>query len=238
MSARLYINGDSFVFGSELVEPITACYPKQLTPENNLIRLESCFGGVYAKNNGLELVNAGVGGCCNERIFRTTIQDCLSLEIGKQDTVIVQFTSAYRYEISESSKIISGTDEPHQIVAPFWISSRSTANKDSQKFASDMLKFKMSNDQFLLEDHIVHLIVLSSFLKNLGCKFLIGYSIPLLECPTGDRLESLSPNIMSLPMGPYCIHLGYRVGKNHHTLSEGHAFWAGYLQSKLEEIYA
>ena len=141
----LYVNGDSWAYGSGLVE-------------GN--RLEKCWAGCLAKDLGLELILNAERGGSNHRILRTTVQDLQQLiNEGKRPLVILGWTFPHRYELCRSDNNC-------------WDKFSGTGH-DADPELAKLITTRYNSDIGNLELFGTQVMLIQSFLRNLKLPYLL-----------------------------------------------------------------
>jgi len=97
----LYVNGDSWTRGSELIDP-TSSIENHFDPVHEAYRMKHFWPRLVADQLGLELIDGSMAGGSNDRLLRTTIEDVSRLIMeGRKPFVIVSWTQLHRFELPE-----------------------------------------------------------------------------------------------------------------------------------------
>ena len=236
----LYVNGDSWVRGSELIDP-TSDVTDHFDHVHEQYRMKHQWGKLLADSLGLEFIDGSMAGGSNDYILRTTVKDVSQLRReGRRPLVIVAWSQLQRFELP------IGPDGSlyHALVTP--------ANSDNPKAALEIWS-KFSSDRSDLVRWLGHIILLDSFLKVNGINyfgttvFASPYRILESFIKTKDfepYLYQLATNVNlhrhMLNFSLESILLQYDAvayGPGGHPLAEGHVLLAKYLQAQLEQRY-
>jgi len=199
----VYTNGDSWTYGSEL-EDRTHAWP-----------------WLVSNKLGYELFNASVPGSTNDKILRTTVEDCLRLQKMRQrPLVLIAWTQLHRFELPIAS---SNGDNYFNFVNP----------NDTDTPAVGLEIWKLwSTNRTDVGRWAQQQLLLGTFLKTLGIpyQFFITFNnIRLLHnqwpAPT-DQYHTQAFNTLVEHL-PKAIH--------HHPLEQGHCEIAEYVLAKIEE---
>ncbi len=232
ISMKLFTNGCSFTFGSEIIE--NECPEGISKHEQDVFREQHVYAyHLHKKLKTTDLVNLGEGASSNTRIVRRTLDffiNRLNNRLPVDDYIaVIQWTGTGRFELYE------GNDQwisvfPNGVVPP-QTSERMAILQ--QRMAEHPLNFK-------LEWHR-QVICLSSFFNQHNIKYLFA-TIP--EFATDDSFE--------LPEGYYSNSinwLGTDTRSNRvlgdarltykwmHPNLEGHEVIADKMYKRLQEIY-
>lgn len=95
----LYVNGDSWVYGSELLDPLSD--PRDhFLPEHDRYRTSHYWPRLLANRLGLDLINGSEAGAGNDRIVRTTVEHIGQLIIeGRRPLAVIAWSQLQRFEL-------------------------------------------------------------------------------------------------------------------------------------------
>ncbi len=96
----LYVNGDSWVYGSELIDITRTDIDNHFHPIHNAYRLKNCWSQLLAELLRLEVVNGAEAGAGNDRILRTSIRDLAQLKLeGRKPLAVIAWSQLQRFEL-------------------------------------------------------------------------------------------------------------------------------------------
>lgn len=110
----LYVNGDSWVYGSELIDINRPEITDHFHPIHNSYRLKNCWAQMLAELLRLEVVNGAEAGAGNDRILRTSIKDLAQLKLaGRKPLAVIGWSQLQRFELANGDHYRSfvGPDE-------------------------------------------------------------------------------------------------------------------------------
>jgi len=200
----LYTNGDSWTYGSEL--------------ENR----QQAWPWLVSNALGCELCNAAVPGSTNDKIVRTTVEDCLKfVRTGQQPLVLIAWTQLHRFELPIAS---SGGENYYNFVNP--------NDKDTPEIGREMWQ-AWSTDRSDTSRWCQQQLLLGAFLKDLGIpyQFFITFNrIGLLhrqwsQTTTEYNTQAFDILTQANPKGIY-----------NHPLEQGHQSIANYVLAKIDSV--
>jgi len=233
----LYVNGDSWVRGSELIDP-TSDITNHFDPIHDSYRAAHQWGKLLADSLGLEFIDGSMAGGSNDYILRTTIRDVSQLRReGRRPLVLISWTQLQRFELP-----IGPDGSLYQaLVGP--------ASSDNPRAAIEIWS-RFSSDRSDLIRWLGQIISLDSFLKVNGINyfgttvFASPYRILESFIKTKDfepYLYQLATNVNltrhMLNFSLESILLQYdnvEYGPGGHPLAEGHELLAKYIKAQLD----
>lgn len=100
----LYVCGDSFTYGSELIDPISSVQD-HFDPVHEKYRLAHYWPRLVADQLGLELFDGSAPGASNDRILRVSMYDISQLVMeGRRPLVVVAWSQLQRFELPEGPR--------------------------------------------------------------------------------------------------------------------------------------
>lgn len=236
----LYVNGDSWVRGSELIDP-TSSVTNHFDAVHETYRMKHQWGKLLADSLGLDFIDGSLAGGSNDYILRTTLKDVSQLRRdGKRPLVMVSWSQLQRFELP-----IGPDGSLYQALV-------SPAVSDNPRAAIEIWT-KFSSDRSDLIRWLGQIISLDSFLKVNGITyfgttvFASPYRILESFIKTKDfepYLYQLATNVNlhkhMLNFSLESILLQYdnvAYGPGGHPLAEGHELLAKYIQAQLEQRY-
>jgi len=236
----LYINGDSWVYGSELVDPSRPDLQDHFHPIHENYRKKYKWPTLIAEQIGAELINNSEPGSGNDRILRTSIYDLAQLKMqGRRVMAIVAWSQLHRFEVSNrGGPSFRGFVNPNDPELPkgvreFW-GTWSSDYCDLVKWITQMISFHSfcrAND--------IPVLGLSVFKKpyNLLERYISSKEFK----PYLTQLNE----ICDLPAQHYQFSLesilkqytGIDYGPGGHPLKKGHMILARNIENKLKQRF-
>lgn len=218
-----------------------------------LVYSNSCSYGVYtdgpvysevvAEKLQADLINHGLSGSCNERIFRTSVRDILNLLTNHNASdilVLVGLTNTFRseYWAERPAKHQDGHFKSF------------TASDQSGPVAKYQQEFYRLYDQEAATTNLLHqLVMFTGFLQNHHVKYLIWANTPHLKKIDFDAdfvrpfYHSISANHNILPLFDFNFcdfaqmqghnTMDQPYNKGGHPCAEAHKDFADYILQKL-----
>lgn len=227
MSDLLYVNGDSWTWGSELIAPGLS---SDLDPTNDAYRLEHRWVNRLGRHMNLPVVDGSGAGASNDRIVRTTVQQVLDLvNQGHRPFVVIAWTQLHRFELY-------GKNGYQTFNNP-----RDTTNP---RIAKEMWR-AWSNDTSDCERWLQQVVLLESFFKNLGLSFYMAITFDQIQRTVNNLMHTGTVHAMhrdfiktlwnhtsfskKAQQAHDIIAKGTNFGPNRHPLAEGHELIANYI---------
>lgn len=228
----LYVNGDSFAFGQELVREVSA---KDFFNFSYYQRMKS-YSGIIARKLKIPILknNATPGGS-NERAYRTTVEDISKLLLKfppEKIFVNISLTHAARREfhtnIHDRYHNHMYSFNPNNEHSVIWEIFNKYINTDVGIYNYDILQI-LAIQNFLIHNKVPYL--LSSSMgndneRNLTKKFVNDET--LKQIYKKRFYDDISFNTLArdknVPYGPFL-----------HPLEEGHELWADHLIEVIEK---
>lgn len=200
----VYANGDSWTYGSELEDRVLS------------------WPWLVARDLGRELYNAAVPGGTNDKIVRTTVEDCLKfVRLGQQPLVLIAWTQLHRFELPIAS---SGGENYYNFVNPNDTDTPAIGTEIWQSWSTDQTDVARWCQQQLL---------LAAFLTELGIPyhFFITFNrITVLHSQWPQHTVAYHNQAFDL------ITQAQPVGKHKHPLEQGHKTIADYVLAKIGSV--
>ena len=99
----LYVNGDSWCYGSELIDPDRPDITDHFNEVHVRYRESNYWPKLLADSLGIELFNGSQAGAGNDRILRTSIFDLSELQMqGRKPLAIIAWSQLQRFELSNT----------------------------------------------------------------------------------------------------------------------------------------
>lgn len=216
----LYVNGDSWTWGSELGDE---------SPE---YRNKVNFAGLLSSNYQLSLTNGSAPGSCNQRILRTSLQDITRLKNNNQNPlVIIAWSNIIRFELFSE-------------VQKKWIDFFPNSRYEKDKRVMDLFYGEYYDEEAQFELFITHITSLQSFLEKNNIPYLMvnvfgndqAYKATVknklyqkmvnLDNYLGIDLMSLTKSYPNIEFGP-----------RNHPLEQGHTIIADFLKTHIDLRY-
>jgi hypothetical protein len=234
----LYTNGDSWVHGSELIDPTRPDEKNHFHAVHEEYRKQYHWPNVVAQKLGVEYVDNSSPGSSNDRILRTSIYDISELlRQGKKPAAVIAWSQLHRFELPEGN---SG----------LWRSFASPGDSDLPLVAKEVWS-KWSGDYPEVMRWVTQLICLHSFCRSvgvpvlgltvfsksyrllddqLGIKEFLAYKDPLHNiCNITDQLYQFSLESMLRQ------HNNVSYGPGGHPLAQGHNILGKIIAGRLLE---
>jgi hypothetical protein len=135
-------------------------------------------GKVYseyvAQHFNAELINHGKAGCCNERIFRVTTRDILTLVQTHDPSdilVLVGLSNTFRGEVW--GKLASSFNDGH------FYSFNSMSDSEQQSYIKEF--YRAYNQEAAITNLLQQLVLFTAFLKETGVRYLIWANSPHIK---------------------------------------------------------
>lgn len=235
----LYTNGDSWVHGSELIDPASDI-TDQFDPVHEKYRTEHFFPKLLADALGLELVDGSMPGAGNDYVTRTTVKDVTRLKMqGRKPLVLLGWSQLQRFELPDSRG---------DFYRPYV-----SANESNVPRAVIDILAKHSSDQSDVTRWLQQIIMMDAFLKVNGVPYFSTTIFPesyrILESfieieKFKEYAHQLSVNVNltrhMLNFSLKSILLQYNhitYGPGGHPLEVGHEILAKYLQAQIEQRF-
>lgn len=236
----LYVNGDSWAYGSELRNPDRLDVTDDFDPVHDTYRQRVCWASLMGKQLGLPVINKGWAGGSNQRIMRTMLADITNLKReGRKPLAIIAWTQMQRFELFDTK-----AGHYHEFVGP--------SSQDSHKIGLDIWQ-NYSSDRSDLIAYLQHIIFMDAFLKINNVPYLgtnvFRHNWNILEDLAKDpdiapHLYQLSKTVkvadhlynasISQVLTP---HVDVVYGAGGHPLERGQEIIAEHLHSKLIQLY-
>lgn len=234
----LYVNGDSWTHGSELIDPNTNIQD-HFDPVHTRYRLAHYWPRLVTDQLGLELIDGSAPGASNDRILRVSMYDVAQLVMkGRKPFVIVAWTQLQRFELPEGPR------------GDHWRSFVSPIVKNTPQVAVDIWA-KWSSDRTDVVKWLQQIITLDTFLKANGVNYLsttvFNQSYRLYEehCVNGDPFftpyltqirqhVNLSRHVLNFSMDAFLKHYdNVDYGPGAHPLARGHELLAEQILTQI-----
>jgi len=234
----LYVCGDSWTHGSELIDPHSNI-TNHFDPVHNKYRLAHYWPRLVADHLGLELFDSSSPGASNDRILRVTMHDVANLVMkGRRPFVITAWTQLQRFELPEGPK------------GELWRSFVRPGITNTPQVAVDIWA-KWSSDRSDVVKWLQQIITLDVFLKANQVHYLsttvFNQSYRLYEeyCVNGDPFftpyltqirqhVNLSRHVLNFSMDLLLKHYDdIEYGPGGHPLARGHELLAEQLLTQI-----
>jgi hypothetical protein len=234
----LYVCGDSFTHGSELIDP-TSSIQDHFDPVHDAYRRAHYWPRLVADQLGLELIDGSAPGASNDRILRVTMYDVARLVMeGRQPFVVVAWSHLQRFELPEGPR------------GEHWRSFVGPKFRDNPRFAEEIWE-KWSSDRTDVVKWLQQIIALDAFLKINGVDYIsttvFNQSYRLYEqyCNSGDPFfkpyltqirqhVNLSRHVLNFAMDTFLAHYNdVDYGPGGHPLARGHALLSEQMLTQI-----
>jgi len=235
----LYTNGDSWVYGSELIDPASDS-TNHFDEVHEIYRKKHHFPRLLADALGLDLVDGSIPGGSNDYVTRTTLTDVTALKMqGRNPLVVIAWSQLQRFELPNSNGDLyrsyvspKESDLPRAVV-DIW--AKHSANQSDLK---RWLQQIIMTDAFLKVNSVPHFLtsvfpepyrILESFIEVQNFKeyaHQLSVNVNLTRHMLNFSLKSILLQYSNVAYG----HGG-------HPLEYGHNLLAKYLQAQIETRY-
>ena len=236
----LYINGDSWAYGSELRNQSRLDITNDFDPVHDKYRRQHNWAGLLGRQLNLPIINNSWAGGSNQRIMRTTLSDLTNLKReGRKPFAVIAWTQMQRFELYDAKN-----EHWHEFVGP--------AAANNPKIGLDIWQ-NYSTDRSDVLMYLQQLVYMDAFLKT-NCVPYLGTNIfrhnwNLMEdyskdpdfaphlyqlgntVKVADHLYNVSISQILTP------HLDVTYGAGGHPLERGQEIIAEHLHSKLKQHY-
>lgn len=235
----IYVTGDSWVHGSELIDPRRPDITNHFDKVHEDYRTRCFWPKQLADKYRLPVIDGSYPGASNDRILRTTVQDVSLLrKQGRNPFVIVCWSQLHRFELPQKNEI--------------WRPFVSPAENGLPKAVTDIWK-DWSTDRSDLVKWLQQLILFDAFLKQNSIAYfgttVFKESYWQLEkyIKTAD-FEAYSyqlSNVVDLTKHMYNFSLegillqksDIEYGPGGHPLLRGHTVIADYIKDQLDSRF-
>jgi hypothetical protein len=237
MIDTVYTNGDSWVHGSELLDPSNLAITDHFDNVHEVYRKAHHWPNVVARQLNLEYFDNSSPGSSNDRILRTSIYDISELlKQGKKPVAVIAWSQLHRFEL------------PHN--GDLWRSFASPGDSDLPAVAKEVWG-KWSGDYSDVIKWITQLICLHSFCKSVNVPILgltvFSKTYRLLEDHIGmHELSAYRPqlhNICDITQQLYQFSLESTLkqypdityGPGGHPLASGHEILGTLISNHIKQ---
>jgi hypothetical protein len=235
----IYVTGDSWVHGSELIDPTRPDISDHFNKVHEDYRIKNFWPRKLADKYRLPVIDGSYPGAGNDRILRTTVRDVALLrKQGRKPLVIVCWSQLHRFELPQPD------DNWRPFVSP--------AESHLPKCVTDIWK-DWSNDQADLIKWAQQIILLDAFLKQHGVPYF-GTTVfkesywQLEKYIKTNQFEAYSyqlANVVNLTKHMYNFSLegillqqsDVHYGPGGHPLQRGHTLIADYIKAQLDQRF-
>ncbi len=233
----LYVNGDSWVYGSELLDP-TGNPSDHFSAEHDRYRTSFYWPRLVANSLGLELFDGSLAGSGNDRILRTSVEDLSNLIIqGRKPLAVVAWSQLHRMELP-LNELYTCYVSPNDSVTPncvreIW-GKYSSDRTDLFRWALQMI----SLDGFMKSNSISYLATTVFkenywlFEKHVDHQDFAPYLSQLIS-RVGIRQHLLNNSLSSvLKLFP-----DVKYGPGGHPLEQGQVYLAEHIEKHLRQRF-
>lgn len=236
----LYVNGDSWTYGSELRDPTRLDIRDDFDPVHDAYRQQHNWAGLLGKIYNLPVINSGWAGGSNQRILRTAVTDITELvRQGRRPFAIISWTQMQRFELYNGE-----TDHWIEFVGP--------SAQHNRKIGLEIWE-KYSNDRGDLLQYLQQVILLDAFLKTNSVPYvgtnIFRHNFNILEDYAMDpqfaphlyqlsKTVNLSRHLYNVAVSQILTpHLEIKYGPGGHPLELGQQFIAEHFRNKIDQQY-
>ena len=170
----LYVNGCSWTYGSELVDPSVQPTGSHFQPVHDTWRQEHAWPGLLSKILDLGLTNGSAPGGSNHRVLRTSIQDLARLRSqGYRPMAVIAWSEIQRFELN------NGT---------VWEQFISPNDRERLPFIEEMMG-KWWHDPALIENWCVEAISLASVCHQMDIPLFMTFAFERTQYVFSDMMR-------------------------------------------------
>ena len=204
------------------------------------------YSDFVSKHFGAQLINHGLAGSCNERIFRTSTRDILQIVKDNNPTdvlVLIGLTNTFRSEYW-------GTNPSKYNDGHFQSFTASTSAGIAKRFQQEF--YKLYDQEAAVTNLLSHLVMFIGFLKTVKVKYLIWSNTPDLK-PINFTINFIEPfysnikqdnNILSLFDFNFCNFVqsdGYQTmdkpfNQGGHPDTHAHQYFSEFLITNINNF--
>ena len=236
----LYINGDSWSYGSELRNPEHLDVRDDFDPIHDSYRQQHNWAGLLAQAFNVPVINSAWAGGSNQRILRTAIADLSELKRqGRKPFVIMAWTQMQRFELWDTKN-----ERWIEFVGP------NAGNK--YKIGLEIWE-KHSCDTSDLTSYLQQIILMDAFCKTNSIPYLgtniFRHNFNILEDYSRDpqfapylyqlsQTVNLQKHLYNVAVSQILTpHLDVKFGEGGHPLERGQEIIAEHLKNKINQQY-
>lgn len=236
----LYVNGDSWAYGSELRNPDRLDVTDDYDPVHATYRERVGWPGLLGKQLNVPVLNGGQAGGSNQRIMRTALGEVGNLKRnGRKPLVIIAWTQMQRFELYDGK-------------AHHWLDFVNPAAENNRKIGLEIWE-RYSSDRSDVQTYLQQLIYMDAFLKMNNVPYLgtniFRHNWNIVEDFAKDpeffpHLHQLSNNV-NIAKHLYNVsitqilapHVDVEYGPGGHPLERGQEIIAEHFYNKLTQHY-
>lgn len=238
----LYVCGDSWTHGSELIDPESS-ETNHFASVHETYRLAHYWPRLVADQLGVELFDSSYPGGSNDRMLRVTMYDVAKLvSQGRKPFVVVAWSQLHRFELPEGPN------------GEFWRSFVSPKNRGEPRVAMDTWK-EWSSDRSDLVKWLQQIITLDLFLKANSVPYIsttvFKETYWLYERYTSQEVEFFQPYLTQIKQHVNLTrhalnisletflrqHENVTYGPGGHPLRRGHELLAEQIYSQINSKF-
>jgi hypothetical protein len=235
----LYITGDSWVHGSELIDPKRTDITDHFDQVHDSYRIKNFWPKLLADKYNLPVVTGAYPGASNDRILRTTVRDVIMLrKHGRTPFVIVCWSQLHRFELPEPNEEWRSFVSPAEghlpkCITDLW-SNWSTDQADVIKWCQQLILL----DAFLKQSNISYFG--STVFKDTYSQLEKLIKTPALEAYAYqlDTSVNLSKHLYNFSLESILLQKSnIAYGPGGHPLVNGHIELANYFKDQLDSKF-
>ena len=233
----LYVNGCSWTYGSELVDPSVQPPGDHFQPVHDKWRREHAWPGLLSNILNLGLSDGSICGSSNQRILRTSIQDLARLQLqGYRPIAVIAWSQIQRFELNNGSN---------------WEQFLSPNDRDRLPLIEDLMGHWW-HDSALIENWCVQAVSLAAICYQMGIPLFMTFTFTRSHYTFSDMMrhrrsadllslirEQVKPeqHCLNTSMEELLMSFGDKVphGPGGHPLEYGHEVMAQWFR---REIYS
>ncbi len=237
----IYINGDSWAYGSELRDQQRLDVKDDFAPVHDQYRQLHNWAGLLGKYYNLPVINSAWAGGSNQRIVRTALADITDLICKKKRPfVIIAWTQLQRFELFNNA-------------TGFWQDFVGPLADNSQHPIANEIWGKYSSDASDLTQYLQQIILMDAFLKQNRISYIgtnvFRHNWSILEDHAHDpqfashfwqitRKVGLDQHLYNASISQMLApHVDVTYGPGGHPLELGQQYIADYFKTKIDSLY-
>jgi hypothetical protein len=237
----LYINGDSWSYGSELRDPTALHIKNDFDKVHDTYRQQHNWAGLLGQYYKMPVFNHAWAGGSNQRILRTALTDLTTLvRTGRKPFAIIAWTQMQRFELFSAEQ-----DNWVEFVGPA---------ADNKHPIGHQIWGKYSTDRSDLTVYLQQLVLMDAFLKTNNIPYLgtniFRHNFNILEDYAKDpyfapylhqlsKTVQLSQHLYNVSVSQILTpHLDVVYGAGGHPLELGQQIIAEYFKNKINQQYS
>ena len=236
----LYINGDSWAYGSELRNQSRLDITNDFDPVHDKYRRQHNWAGLLGRQLNLPIINNSWAGGSNQRIMRTTLSDLTNLKReGRKPFAVIAWTQMQRFELYDAKN-----EHWHEFVGP--------AAANNPKIGLDIWQ-NYSTDRSDVLMYLQQLVYMDAFLKTNSVPYvgtnIFRHNFNILEDLAVDpqfapylhqlsKVVGIERHLYNASVSQILIpHLDIKYGPGGHPLEAGQLVIAEHFKNKINQEF-